>query len=170
MTNLQAERDAIKLEISYEQSKQSGRTKRLEDLERRLNNLEKSIDQITAGKQSDMGMVALSKTPELSVKYLKMKNDLKIQQSIYLLLREQREQLDIDANNKQTNLIVLQPTWENDKRVFPKRGVMLVFTFMISGLVAIAVCSLIEFFKNLDSESRLAKEKSKFLSLLLNKK
>lgn len=170
MSNLQAERDAIKLEISYEKSKQNGRTKRLEDLENRLENMEKSIDQITEGKQSDMGVVALNKTPELSAKYLKMKNDIKIQQAIYLLLREQREQLDIDANNKQTNLIVLQPTWENDKRVFPKRGTMLLFTFMISGLIAVAVCSMIEFFKNLDSESRLAKEKKRFVSLLLNKR
>ena len=170
LTNLQMEREAILQELAYEREKKGGATKRLGDLEQRLRNIEKTIDDTKEGKQSDMGVVALGKTPELFAQYTALKNDLKIQQSIYMLLREQREQLDIEANNRQVNLIVLQPPWENDKRVFPKRGTMLLFTFMISGLMSVAICTLIEFFKNLDSESRLAKEKSKFVSLLLNRR
>ena len=170
MSSMQMEREALLQELAYEKEKKGGVTKRQEDLEQRLRNIEKTIDDIKEGKQSDMGVVALGKTPELSAKYLALKNDLKIQQSIYMLLREQREQLDIEANNRQTNLIVLQPPWENDKRIFPKRGVMLLFTFMISGLVGVAVCCSIEFLKNLDPETRLAKEIGRLLSMLPRRK
>lgn len=170
LSSLQMEREALMQELAYEKEKKGGVTKRLEDLEQRLRNIDKTINEIKEGKQSDMGVVALGKTPELSSKYLSLKNDLKIQQSIYMLLREQREQLDIEANNRQTNLIVLQPPWENDKRIFPKRGVMILFTFMISALLGLAVCCSIEFFKNLDPETRLAKEIDRFLSMLPRRK
>jgi capsule polysaccharide export protein KpsE/RkpR len=155
MANMQTEREAIKQEISYELAKQGTRTKRVEDLERRLKNLESAISQVTDGKQSDMGVVALNKTPELSNQYLKLKSELQMQQAIYVMLREQREQLDMEANNKQVNLIVLQPPWENDKRVFPKRGLMMMFTFFISFLVATLLCSFIEYMR---SESKKGSE------------
>ena len=155
---LQSERDALVQEISYEKMQRGEDTKRCEELNRRLQSLDASIAAAINGKRNKMGVLALNKTPELTAEYLKLEGELKIQQTIYKFLRQQSEQLRLDEVNKPTNLVVLQPPWENDKKVRPGRSVILVFTVMLSALFAMLFCNFIEYWKNLKPESLAAKE------------
>jgi uncharacterized protein involved in exopolysaccharide biosynthesis len=50
-----------------------------------------------------------------------------------------------------TNLHVLEPPWENDKKISPKRGLLLVFTVFITFFFATLLCNLVEYMR---SESR----------------
>lgn len=165
---LQSERDALVQEISYEKMQRGDQTKRYEELSSRLKSLDASIAEAIKGKRNKMGVLALSKTPDLTAQYLKIESELKIQQTIYKFLRQQSEQLRLDEVNKPTNLVVLQPPWENDKKVRPGRSVILAFTMLLSGLFAIVICNFIEFMKKLPSDSSISRELGN-LKLLLKK-
>jgi len=165
---LQSERDALVQEISYEKMQRGDQTKRYEELSSRLKSLDASIAEAIKGKRNKMGVLALSKTPDLTAQYLKIESELKIQQTIYKFLRQQSEQLRLDEVNKPTNLVVLQPPWENDKKVRPRRSVILAFTMLLSGLFAVVICNFIEFMKKLPSDSSISRELGN-LKLLLKK-
>ena len=165
---LQSERDALVQEISYEKMQRGDQTKRYEELSSRLKSLDASIAEAIKGKRNKMGVLALSKTPDLTAQYLKIESELKIQQTIYKFLRQQSEQLRLDEVNKPTNLVVLQPPWENDKKVRPGRSVILAFTMLLSGLFAVVICNFIEFMKKLPSDSSISRELGN-LKLLLKK-
>lgn len=165
---LQSERDALVQEISYEKMQRGDQTKRYEELSSRLKSLDASIAEAIKGKRNKMGVLALSKTPDLTAQYLKIESELKIQQTIYKFLRQQSEQLRLDEVNKPTNLVVLQPPWENDKKVRPGRSVILAFTMLLLGLFAVVICNFIEFMKKLPSDSSISRELGN-LKLLLKK-
>jgi len=59
-------------------------------------------------------------------------------------------------------LIVLQPPWENDKKIKPLRGVTLIFVFSISFIVAVFLCCFLEFCRGVNPESSLGVEMKKF--------
>jgi hypothetical protein len=42
-----------------------------------------------------------------------------------------------------TNLHVLEPPWENDKKIYPLRGVTLIFVFSVACIIATIVSNLL---------------------------
>jgi uncharacterized membrane protein len=38
---------------------------------------------------------------------------------------------------------VLEPPWENDKKIYPLRGVTLIFVFSVACIIATIVCNLL---------------------------
>jgi len=42
---------------------------------------------------------------------------------------------------------VLEPPWENDKKVSPKRGIILVFTVFFSFFLASLLCNFVEYMR-----------------------
>lgn len=164
--SLQAERDVLVQEISYEKMQRGEKTKRYEELSNRLRSLDNSIAAAIKGKQNKMGVLALSKSPNLTAQYLRYESELKIQQTIYKFLRQQSEQLRLEEANTPTNLVVLQPPWENDKKIRPGRAVLLAFTMLLSGIFAVLLCNFIEYVKEQPSDSILAKELRNLKSLL----
>lgn len=170
LASLQAERDAIAVEVAYEKSAHGTDSKRYGELSNRLRALDESIRLASQGKKSDMGVLSLKKSPELMGQYLRLENEVKIQISLYKFLRQQSEQLYLEEVNRPTNLVVLQAPWKNEKRVFPKRGMMLIFAGILSSVLAVFVCSLLEFFKNISPETEFASEWRKFGSFFRRKK
>lgn len=165
LSTRQSERDAIVVEQSFEKAKRGNKSKRYEELDDQLKAVDASILQAVNGKQNKTGLVGLEKAPDLSMQYLRLENEIKIQVAVYKLLRQEREQLLLDEVNNQTNLVVLQPPWENDKRVFPKRGTMLVFTFLVASVLATVVCSVVESCKRMPEDSVMAIEIKRFKSI-----
>ena len=163
---LQAERDAIAQEVAFEKMNRGENTKRYEELSKRLQSIDASILQATQGKRNNVGMISLKKSPDLSAEYLRFESELKIQTTIYKFLRQQSEQLKLEEVNQQTNLVVLEPPWENDKKVYPRKSLMLAFTGLISGISAIVVCCFLEFWKRVRQNENIKKELDKVFALL----
>ena len=93
----------------------------------------------------------LKKSPELYSEYLRREAEIRIQEAMYKVLRQQSEQMRMEEAKMLTNLHVLEPPWENDKKISPKRGLILVFTVFFSFFFASLFCNFIEFMR---SESR----------------
>ena len=103
------------------------------------------------GRHENMGMVALKKSPELAAEYMRRETEIRVQEAMYKLLRQQSEQMRMEEAKMLTNLHVLEPPWENDKKIYPLRGVTLVFVFSVACIIATIVSNLLGY---LASESK----------------
>ncbi len=117
-----------------------------------------------------MGIVALDQSSDLAAQYLRIESEVKIKMAVYKYLRQQSEQLALVEANMRANLIVLQPAWPNDKKVFPIRSMMLVFTCLVTGLIAVLVSCFIERCKSADKDSVFTHEMQRLAVFFRKKK
>ncbi len=144
LSSLQSEREAIAVEMNYEKKLHGENSKRYDELSKRYASLNTSINRTLDGKQRTSGLVALKKSPELGAEFMRKEEEIKVQAAMYKLLRQQSEQMQLEEAKKLTNLHVLEAPWPNDKKVFPLRGVTLVFTVFVSFLFATMLCNFLE--------------------------
>lgn len=144
LTALQAKREEVAMEMSFEKSDR-GDSKRYQELSKRYKGINAALNGTLRGKNGDMGMVPLKKSPELSAEYVRRESEIRVQEAMYKLLRQQSEQLRMEEAKMLTNLHVLEPPWENDKKIYPLRGVTLVFVFAVAAIFATILCNLLGF-------------------------
>ncbi len=144
LSTLQSEREAIAVEMNYERKLHGENSKRYDELSKRYASLNTSINQTLEGKQQASGLVSLKKSPELGAEFMRKEEEIKVQAAMYKLLRQQSEQMQLEEAKKLTNLHVLEAPWPNDKKVFPLRGVSLVFCVLVMSLLATILCNFIE--------------------------
>ena len=104
----------------------------------------------------------MNKVPKLSATYARMEKELKLQAVLYTFLKQESERLYIEESNLMSNLVVLQPPWENNKKIKPLRGVTLIFVFSLSFIFAVFMCSFVEYWRSVDPETSLGKEMRRF--------
>lgn len=167
---MQESRDVVAQELAYEKMQHGESGRRYEELNKRLNSIDASIRQAVNGKRGSVGIVALDKSSDLAAQYLRLESEMKLKLTLYKYLRQQSEEFALVEANLQANLIVLQPAWPNDKKIFPIRSVMLVFTCMVSGIIAMFVSCLIERCKNSGENSVLAREIRRLAGFFKGKK
>ena len=148
---LQSKREEVAIEMAFEKADRGDKSRRYEELTKRYQGVNASLSGALKGRHENMGMVALKKSPELSAEYVRREAEIRIQEALYKLLRQQSEELRLEEAKMLTNLHILEPPWENDKKVYPLRGVTLVFVFAVFSIIATIVCNLMGF---LESESQ----------------
>lgn len=165
LSALQSERAAVAVEMNYERKLHGENSKRYDELSKRYASLNTSINQTLEGKQQTSGLVSLKRSPELGAEFMRKEEEIKVQAAMYKLLRQQSEQMQLEEAKKLTNLHVLEAPWPNDKKVFPLRGVMLMFTVCIMIIFATLVSNLIEYLREEERRgSSTAAEWNTFLS------
>jgi uncharacterized protein involved in exopolysaccharide biosynthesis len=171
LSGQQAEREAIGVEMDYEKMNRGSESKRYDELSKRYKSLNTSLQQTLNGRESKMGLIALKKSPGLAAEYLRKEAELKVQESLYKLLRQQSEQMQLEEAKRLTNLHVLEAPWPNDKKVSPRRGLLLTFTFCVSLLFATLICNFLAY---LDGEkvrdTRVATEWNRLVLFFCRKK
>ena len=155
---MQSTRDAVAQELAFEKMERGENSRRYEELRKRLNSVDATIKQTMQGKRGSVGIVALDKSSDLAAQYLRLESEVKIKMTVYKYLRQQSEQLALVEANMRANLIVLQPAWPNDKKVFPIRSMMLAFTCLVAGLIAMFLSCFIERCKSSDKDSVFMRE------------
>lgn len=164
LSALQAKREEVSMEMSYEKADRGADSKRYDELNKRYKGVNSALNSTLSGKHGDVGMVALKKSPELGAEYMRRESEIRVQEAMYKLLRQQSEQMRMEEAKMLTNLHVLEPPWENDKKVYPLRGVTLVFVFAVAAIFATIICNLIGF---MERECRrgtpVAKEWKRFM-------
>ena len=170
LSSLQGSRDMVAQELAFEKMERGESGRRYEELRKRLNSVDASMKQATQGKRSSVGIVALDKSSDLAAQYLRIESEVKIKMAVYKYLRQQSEQLALVEANMRANLIVLQPAWPNDKKVFPIRSMMLAFTCLVAGLIAVFVSCFIERCKTSDKNSVFTREMQRLAGFFRKKK
>lgn len=159
MGELQAKREEVAMEMSYEKMNRGSDSKRYDELQKRYRGVSDALNMTLDGKRGNVGVLSLKKSPSLATEYLRRETELKVQETLYKLLRQQSEQMRLEEAKMLTNLHILEPPWDNDKKVSPLRGVTLIFTVMVSSLFATFVCNFLEYMKEETARgSRVADE------------
>lgn len=169
---IQSLKEKVGIERSYEKLKQgSDESKKYDELNKRYQTIDASLNKTLAGKQEDVGLISLKKTPELAAEYLRIEEEIKVQVALYKILRQQSEELRIEEAKMLKNLHILEPPWENNKKISPLRGVSLVFTFAVSSMFAMLLCTILAFLDvEIEKNSTVAKEWNRFLGFFKKNK
>ena len=145
LSALQAKREEVSIEMAFEKADRGDKSKRYDELSKRYQGVNTALNGTLKGRHESLGMVALKKSPELSAEYFRREAEIRIQETLYKLLRQQNEEMRLEEAKMLTNLHILVPPWENDKKIYPLRGVTLLFAFAVSFLLATIVCNLLGF-------------------------
>ena len=151
LSELQAMREEVNMEMNFEKLDRGENSRRYQELSKRIKGMNSALGGTLKGKHSNIGILELKKSPELYAEYLRREAEIRIQESMYKVLRQQSEQMRMEEAKMLTNLHVLEPPWENDKKISPKRGLILVFTVFFTFFFISLICNLVEFMR---SESR----------------
>ena len=147
MSALQAKREEVAIELAFEKADRGTGSKRYDELSKRYSSVNSSLHGALNGKNRNLGMVALKKSPGLGLEYMRRENEIRIQEAMYKLLRQQSEQMRLEEAKMLKNLHILEAPWENDKKIYPLRGVTLVFTFSVAVLLGTILCCLFDYFE-----------------------
>jgi capsule polysaccharide export protein KpsE/RkpR len=147
MSSLQAKREEVAMELAFEKADRGTGSKRYDELSKRYSSVNTALHGALNGKNRNVGMVALKKSPGLGLEYMCRENEIRVQEAMYKLLRQQSEQMKLEEAKMLTNLHILEAPWENDKKIYPLRGVTLVFTFAVAVLLGTIICSLLVYFE-----------------------
>ena len=151
LSELQAMREEVNMELNFEKLDRGENSKRYQELSKRIKGVNSALGGALKGKHSNIGMIELKKSPELYAEYLRREAEIRIQEAMYKVLRQQSEQMRLEEAKTLTNLHVLEPPWQNDKKISPKRGLILAFTVFFSFFLATLLSNLVEYMR---SESR----------------
>lgn len=151
LSELQAMREEVGIEMNFEKLDRGENSKRYQELSKRAKGVNSALGGTLKGKHSNIGILELKKSPELYAEYMRREAEIRIQEVMYKVLRQQSEQMRLEEAKMLTNLHVLEAPWENDKKISPKRGLLLVFTVFITFFFATLLCNLVEYMR---SESR----------------
>jgi len=168
---LQTHREEISMELAYEKADRGENSKRYDELSKRYRSASAALNAALNGKQQKVGMVALKKSPELSREYMQWKSQLKIQEAIYKILRQQSEELRMEESKMLTNLHVIEAPWENDKKVAPLRGITLMFTVLVTFVFATFISCASDYLEEEEKRgSPVAKQWNDFKGFFRRKK
>ena len=151
LSELQAMREEVGIEMNFEKLDRGENSKRYQELSKRAKGVNSALGSALKGKHSNIGLLELKKSPELYSEYLRRETEIRIQEAMYKILRQQSEQMRLEEAKRLTNLHVLEPPWENDKKIAPKRGLILIFTVFFTFFCASLLCNFVEFMR---AESR----------------
>jgi uncharacterized protein involved in exopolysaccharide biosynthesis len=167
----EAQREAVDVELNYERMNRGVDSKKYEELQKRYRSLDASLSRTLSGKRESLGLIALKKSPALGAEYLRKESEIKVQETMYKMLRQQSEQLLLEEAKILKNLHVLEAPWENDKKVAPRRGVILMFACFVSFLLATLICNMIAYLEEEKKRgSAVAKEWVRFCQFFHRKK
>ena len=142
LSELQAMREEMGMELDFEKLDRGENSKRYQELQKRVKGMNAALGGALKGKHSNIGMIELKKSPELYAEYLRRESEIRIQETLYKLLRQQSEQMRLEEAKMLKNLHVLEPPWENNKKIYPLRAVTLIFVFAVACLLATIVCNI----------------------------
>ena len=159
LSELQAMREEMGMELDFEKLDRGENSKRYQELQKRVKGMNAALGGALKGKHSNIGMIELKKSPELYAEYLRRESEIRIQETLYKLLRQQSEQMRLEEAKMLKNLHVLEPPWENNKKIYPLRAVTLIFVFAVACLLATIVCNIRDYLETEEKrETAVARE------------
>ena len=148
LSELQAMREEMGMELDFEKLDRGESSKRYQELLKRIKGMDAALSGALKGKHKNIGMIELKKSPELYAEYIRRESEIRIQETLYRMLRQQSEQMRLEEAKMLTNLHVLEPPWENDKKISPKRGLILIFVVFFTFFWASLFCNFVEYMRS----------------------
>ncbi|UCD06631.1 MAG: hypothetical protein JSV98_05220 [candidate division WOR-3 bacterium] len=128
----------------------------LAQINRELNALKKQLSKMESGTPADEKpgfgagfSVPLEKLPEVTLEFARKYREVKIQEAIFELMTQQYEQAKIMELKDTPTIQFLDRAGVPEKRVFPKRALIVVITFIISFIVNVFLVFSLEYINDI---------------------
>ncbi|NOR17187.1 hypothetical protein GQ543_05700 [candidate division WOR-3 bacterium] len=126
----------------------------LYNINKELRELKKQLKKIEFGSKEknkdEFGVgfsIPFSELPEVSLEYVRLLRDVKVQEAIYELLTQQYEQAKIMELKDTPTVQILDRASPPEKKSFPKRSIIVILVFIASIAVNMLVVFSIEYVK-----------------------
>jgi tyrosine-protein kinase Etk/Wzc len=114
----------------------------------------KALDKGGAGADSSFMVLPFSEAPELGLELLRLKRELKIQESIFELLTTQYEQAKIEEAKDTPTIQVLDEAKPPERRSYPIRSFMVLTGMAGSFIFSIVVVFVVQYFNLMKIHNR----------------
>ena len=118
----------------------------IKQLELEVNALRNQRDNLYNKKTSNV-FIPLVSAPDIGLQYLRLKRDLKIQETLFEFIMQQYEKAKFDEAKQTPNLLVLDSARIPDKRFKPKRAIILIMSFVLNFFLCTVVVFMLEYWK-----------------------
>lgn len=116
----------------------------------KLASIDSSLQALIRSRGEDEGLdfiIPLADTPEQGMIYLRLIRDIEVHQILVAFLLQKHEQSRIDEIRNTPTLIRVDMPVVATKRIWPRRGMMVILAVAAAFIFASAVCLIVEFFR-----------------------
>jgi capsule polysaccharide export protein KpsE/RkpR len=125
--------ETLKEDMALEAELRGTASPRYRDLQVEKRLMEKSLrGRMSRAKDSTSLIFPTQSVPALAAEYFRLERNFEIRMGVYKYLVQQAELLKLDANKTIQVISVIDPPWVNDKRVSPRRRVVVEAVFILS--------------------------------------
>jgi len=128
----------------------------LHSINRELRELKRQLQKMEFGskdtRENEFGIgffVPISKLPEIALEYARLLRDVKVQEAVYGVLTQQYEQAKIMELKDTPSVQFLQRASPPEKKSFPRRGAIVVFSTVAAFLIGIFLAFFLEYYQRL---------------------
>ena len=145
--NLEMQIEVLSQEMDLESSLRGQSTPQFQKLSLQRQRLQKELRNRFAGHTDSSSLsVPIRGVPELALEYYRLERAYNIKFTIFKFLIQQVEMLKLEQAKTIRAVAVIDPPWEDDKRVAPKRGVIVELTFIAAFIIASMAAVLLALF------------------------
>ena len=115
--------------------------------------LKQLIEEMQTGFQEFSGLtIARDELPRISIEYLSLKRDVKLQEGIYALLREQYEKARIEETDTSKPFQIIEVVDTPEVKYWPRRSIIVALVTLITFILSILVAFILEYFERVKSD------------------
>lgn len=144
VARLEAERLLVEVEREALTAQVGEAHPEVQILDARLRSLAGAREKL-AGREAGQGaLIGLARFPDLSLAYVRRYRELRIQESLFEMLTQMREQYRITEVRDTPTIDVLSPPAVPEKKVKPRRGVICVIATLLGFLLSVGLAATLE--------------------------
>lgn len=142
-TQTEVQVETLKEQLALEAALRGTSSAQYHDLSVQKDLLQRTLQhQLRNSGDSNTLILPAHALPALAAEYFRLERAYNVKLGVYKYLIQQVEALKLEANKNIRVISVLDPPWPNDKRVFPKRRVMVEAVFILFFILASVIAVL----------------------------
>ncbi len=154
VAELKTQLAAQEVQLSALRSRFTDNAQEVKDLKTSIGNLRGQIARLEGSGGGSSSIPAVGSIPGLGQEYVRLMREFKIQETIFELLTKQNEMAKLSETRDVAGIQVLQQATPPDKKVKPKRSMIVLLSTFAAGFMAVLWAFLNEYGANMCAEDR----------------
>ena len=153
VAQLKAQLVVQEVQLAGMRSRFTDTTQEVKDLKASITNLRSQIAKVE-GNERGSSIPAMGSVPELGQKYVRLMREFKVQESIFEVLTKQHEMAKMSEAKDVVGMQIIQKATTPDKKVKPKRSMIVLATTFAAGFGAVLCAFVCEAGERIPAEDR----------------
>jgi uncharacterized protein involved in exopolysaccharide biosynthesis len=144
VAELKAQLAAQEVQLSALRSRFTDNAQEVKDMKTSIGNLRGQIAQLEGKGGASSSIPAVGSIPGLGQEYVRLMREFKVQEAVFELLTKQKEMTELSEARDVAGIQVLQQATVPDKKVKPKRSIIVLLSTFASGFGALLYAFILE--------------------------